>query len=138
MSTAFMLFREEAVGQVGFIDERYFMYSDETDLQYRLKQAGWKIYYLPDLSTIHLGGRSSTPWKRRPMVYRGKLLFFCKHYGLLRTTILRFMFIAASALKVPFWLVLCLLSSREKRARYELASNLEIVRMCLQAPRLLR
>jgi len=132
MSTAFMLFRQQAIAQVGFVDERYFMYSDETDLQYRLKQAGWKIYYLPGLNTIHLGGRSSASWKRRSMVYRGKLLFFYKHYGPLQTTILRFMFIAVSALKVPFWLVVCLLPGLRERARHELASHLEILRMCLQ------
>lgn len=132
MSTAFMLFRQRAVAQVGFVDERYFMYSDETDLQYRLKQAGWKICYLPDLNTVHLGGRSSTPWRRRSMVYRGKLLFFYKHYGPLPTAILRLLFAIVSALKVPVWLIVSLLPGRRNRARHELASFLAILRMCLQ------
>ncbi len=131
MSTAFMLFRREAVAQVGFVDERYFLYSDETDLQYRLKQAGWQIYYLPDLNTVHLGGRSSTSWRRRPMVYRGKLLFFCKHYGPLRTMLLRLMFAASSGLKIPFWLVVSVLPGQRQRARQELTSHRAILQMCL-------
>ncbi len=131
VSGASILLRREAVAHVGFMDERYFMYSDETDLQYRLKQAGWQIYYLPDLNTVHLGGRSSTSWRRRPMVYRGKLLFFCKHYGPLRTMLLRFMFAAASSLKIPFWLVVSVLPGRRQRARQELTSHRAILRLCL-------
>ena len=55
------------------------------------KKAGWKVYYLPDANTIHFGGRSMDRWRRRKMVYRGKMLFYKKNYGLLRTGILRMM-----------------------------------------------
>ena len=131
MSTAFMLFRKEALVNVGFVDERYFLYSDETDLQYRLKQAGWQIFYLPDLNTIHLGGSSSTPWKRRPMVYRGKLLFFCKHYSSVRTTALRLMFGVATGLKIFFWLPVFFIPGKKFRAKQELVSHLAVLRLCL-------
>ena len=132
MSGAFLFLRKKAVAQVGFVDERYFLYSDETDLQYRLKQAGWRIVYLPDVDAIHLGGRSSTPWARRQMVYRGKLLFFRKHRGRWRTAILRLLFAAASGSKLPFWLLVSLLPGRRQRARDELASHAGILRMCFQ------
>ena len=59
------------------------------DLQYRFKKAGWKVYFQPASSIIHFGGRSMDRWKRRKMVYRGKMLFYQKNYGFLRTFLLR-------------------------------------------------
>ncbi len=128
MSTAFMAFRREALEQVGLVDEEYFIYSDETDLQYRLKQAGWKIVYLPDLRTIHFGGKSLTPWRRRHLVYRGKLLFFQKHYGRWRTFLLRLLFAGVSATKLLFWGLVWLLPPLRTRAGKELWSNGQILR----------
>jgi len=131
MSTAFMTFRRDVLEQVGLVDEEYFIYSDETDLQYRLHQTGWKIVYLPDLKTIHFGGRSLTPWRRRHLVYRGKLLFFQKHHAPWRTLILRLLYVAVSGAKVPFWGLAWIVPPWRRRARRELDSNLKIVRMCL-------
>lgn len=131
MSTAFMAFRREALEQVGLVDEDFFIYSDETDLQYRLHQAGWKIVYLPDLQTIHFGGKSLTPWRRRHLVYRGKLLFFQKHYAPWRTLLLRLLYAAISAAKLPLWGLAWLIPPWRRRARNELDSNLKILRMSL-------
>lgn len=40
-------------------DERYFMYSEDTDLSFRVNQAGFKCYYVPVATVIHHGGGSS-------------------------------------------------------------------------------
>lgn len=132
ISSAFMLFRREAIEQVGLVDEAYFLYCDETDLQYRLKQAGWKIYYLPDVETIHLGGGSASSWRRRRLVYRGYLLFFRKHRGALQTMVLRALFAAASGLKLPLWAAASLWPAWREQARRELFSHRDIVHMCFQ------
>lgn len=131
MSTAFMLFRREALDTVNLVDEDYFIYSDETDLQYRLKQAGWKIHYLPELETIHFFGKSLTPWRRRKMMYRGKMLFFSKHYGGPRSAVLRLMFGAFSAVKVLTWGLVSLAPSRRERAMHELRSHLDVLQVSL-------
>lgn len=131
-STAFALFRRDAMASVGMVDEEYFIYSDETDLQYRMRQAGWRMYCLPDVETVHFGGKSLTPWRRRRMLYRGKLLFFGKHYGLFRTAALRVMFGLLSGIKVLFWTVASLVPSLRDRAGHERASHIEIVRLCLR------
>jgi GT2 family glycosyltransferase len=132
MSTAFMNFPRSVLEAVEGMDEVYFIYSDETDLEYRIKQKGWKIYYLPDLETIHFGGKSLNPWRRRRLVYRGILLFFQKHRSRFETLILRGMFVAISGLKLPFWALATLFPNRKERARQELDSNLSILRMCLK------
>ncbi|MCL4396524.1 MAG: glycosyltransferase, partial [Chloroflexi bacterium] len=132
LSTAYMLFRRDALDQVGCVDEEFFIYSDESDLQYRLKKAGWKIYYLPEVKTIHFGGKSLTPWRRRRLVYRGYLLFFKKHYGRLQTVALRGLFAAASFVKLVAWSLLFIQPKMRERAVHELKSNGDIFVMTLK------
>lgn len=48
----------KAASQVGFLDENYFMYHEDIDLCWRLRFAGWKIYYTPHAVWHHFG------WKR--------------------------------------------------------------------------
>ena len=132
MSTAFMTFRREALFGIGLVDEQYFIYSDESDLQLRMRKAGWKIYYLPDLETIHFGGRSLNPWKRRRLVYRGYLLFFTRHRGVFQTVLVRLMFTIICLLKLPFWMVNYMVPERRNLAGEEVRSNWSIIRMCLK------
>ena len=78
-----LLLRRAAVAQVGPMDERFFMYFEEVDLCYRLRQAGWRIVFLPDAIITHLGGRSSrqTPVAARMMMLGSLLRYFRKHRG---------------------------------------------------------
>ncbi len=132
ISTAFMLFRRDALDGVGLVDEEYFIYSDEPDLQYRLKRAGWKIFYSPDLQTIHYGGKSLTPWKRRRMVYRGYLLFFSKHRSIADHLLLRAMFAVTSALKLPLWAFAWTFPKWRARASEEWSADLDVLRMSIR------
>lgn len=130
LSSACLLLRREALDQVGPLDEEYFIYGDEADLQYRLKKAGWEVYYLPDVTTIHYGGRSMDRWRRRKMVYRGKVLFFKKNYGGPATTALRFLLTMLSLGKLAIWSTLSLVPGHRERASKELRSNIDVVKMC--------
>jgi GT2 family glycosyltransferase len=113
------------------LDEEYFIYGDETDLQYRLAKDGWNVYHVPEATTIHFGGRSLDRWRRRRMVYRGKMLFFKKHYGALHHYALRAMLGSVTAAKVGTWLLVWPLPSLKARARRELRSNIEVLRLCV-------
>jgi len=78
---AVLLLRREAVDQVGDFDERFFMFSEETDLCYRMHEGGWKVEFFPDAEFVHVGGASTKPeWGRmyREQL-RGHLLFLSKH-----------------------------------------------------------
>jgi GT2 family glycosyltransferase len=57
-SGSFMLARREALESAGYLDERYFMYSDETDLCRRIKLAGWEIRHLPQMTILHHDGKA--------------------------------------------------------------------------------
>jgi len=52
-SGSFMIARGEALASAGYLDERFFLYSEETDLCLRIKKAGWEIRHLPIMTVLH-------------------------------------------------------------------------------------
>lgn len=59
LSGAFMMVRRKAGEKVSWWDEDYFWYGEDLDFCYRLKRGGWKIMYVPKVSTLHYRGVSS-------------------------------------------------------------------------------
>lgn len=59
LAGAFMLVRREAGEEVGWWDEDYFFYGEDIDFCYSLKEKGWKIYFVPEVSVLHYKGMSS-------------------------------------------------------------------------------
>ena len=89
MVGAFMLVRAEAIQQVGLLDETFFMYGEDLDWAYRIRKAGWKIYYNPQVTVLHIKGASTKHSRRaRYEFYRAMNIFYRKHY----------------AATTPFWL----------------------------------
>jgi hypothetical protein len=77
-----LLLRREVVEQVGGMDEAFPIFFNDVDLCYRIKQAGWKIYFTPDAQVIHYGG-ASTRLVRPQMIresHRSLIKFYEKHY----------------------------------------------------------
>jgi len=130
ISSACLMVRRTALDEIGLLDEAYFIYGDEADLQYRLKQAGWLVYYLPSATIIHFGGRSMNRWSRRKMVYRGKMLFYKKHYGALRTAALRALLGGLSLFKLLWWGIAGALPRWREQAQKEVRSNIDVVKLC--------
>lgn len=56
---AFMLIRGEALAQAGLLDEQFFMYAEDLDLCYRVKQLGWQVWYHAGVTVLHYKGQSS-------------------------------------------------------------------------------
>jgi GT2 family glycosyltransferase len=85
---AFSIIRAEVLDKVGFFDPRFFLYGEEVDLCRRIKEAGYEIWYWPDIVVIHIGGESSRQmrddgagaqvvnWRMR-----STLLYYRKHHG---------------------------------------------------------
>lgn len=74
---ACMIVRKDAMDQVGYLDEVYFFFFEETDWAYRMKQQGWQVYFVPDAKIIHAQGKSAA--KRadaRIMFYRSRYIYF--------------------------------------------------------------
>ena len=79
---AFMMVRAEAIAQVGLMDEQFFMYGEDLDWAYRIRQAGWKVYYNPQVTVLHIK-RASTRQNPRAQIefYRAMEIFYRKHYA---------------------------------------------------------
>jgi GT2 family glycosyltransferase len=88
---AFMLVRATAVDEVGLMDERYFMYSEEVDWCYRFREKGWKIYFYPHVEAVHLGGGSTRRVRAEMLIrlYGSRIEFFRKHHGRLSACLLK-------------------------------------------------
>lgn len=80
---AFMLVRRETIDQVGLLDEDFFMYGEDIDWCYRIKEAGWINYYYPKTKIIHYKGASSRkkPYKIIYEFHRAMYLFHRKHFS---------------------------------------------------------
>jgi GT2 family glycosyltransferase len=81
---ACFMVRQEAIEQVGYMDERFFMYCEEVDWALRMSQAGWKRYFVPEARVTHIWG-ASTEKKNRLMDdihTQSDYKFHYKHYGL--------------------------------------------------------
>lgn len=91
---AFMLVRKETIDEVGMLDETFFMYAEDTDWCYRIKQAGWKNYYYPRTTIMHYKRASSRnkPLKITYEFHRSMVIFYNKHYKQ----------------KYPFWVSWCI------------------------------
>ncbi|NHN34289.1 glycosyltransferase family 2 protein [Paenibacillus agricola] len=79
---AFMLVRKQVLDQVGMLDEEFFMYGEDIDWCYRIKQGGWQIHYYPYTQIVHHKGASSRrkPFKIIYEFHRAMYLFHKKHY----------------------------------------------------------
>jgi GT2 family glycosyltransferase len=77
---ACMLVRRAAVDEVGPLDERFFLFSEETDWCYRFRQAGWRVVFYPGAEAVHVGGAGHGGRMFREQV-RGHLRFLAKHRG---------------------------------------------------------
>jgi hypothetical protein len=59
VSGSFLMFRRQVWEEVGGLDEIFFMYGEDLDYCYRIKKAGWKVYYVPYTKAIHYKGESA-------------------------------------------------------------------------------
>lgn len=70
-----LLLRRATLQDVGIFDENFPMFFNDVDLCYRIKQAGWKIYYYPDAQVLHHKGAATRQVKRR-MIWLSHVAFF--------------------------------------------------------------
>jgi N-acetylglucosaminyl-diphospho-decaprenol L-rhamnosyltransferase len=79
---AFMLLRREAIQRAGLLDEDFFMYGEDLDWAYRITQAGWKVYYNPAVTVLHVKRAASRhSRKAQREFYRAMRIFYHKHYA---------------------------------------------------------
>jgi GT2 family glycosyltransferase len=78
-----LMIRRAAVEDIGLMDESYFMYNEETDWCYRLRQKGWGVWVDPSTEIVHYGGQSSSKASSQSARHlrNSKRRYFSKYYG---------------------------------------------------------
>ena len=80
-SGAFMLVRGMAIEQAGLLDEEFWMYGEDLDWAFRIKQRGWKVMYYPAVTVLHIKRASSRQSARAKYEFeRAMWVFYRKHY----------------------------------------------------------
>ncbi|MFA5047528.1 MAG: glycosyltransferase family 2 protein [Patescibacteria group bacterium] len=89
VSGAALIIRRDVFKQAGGWDEKFFMYMEDTDLCWRVKEMGHKVSLCSQARIIHLGGKSiDQDRQRRKYYFKSQNYFFYKHYGLLVLVVL--------------------------------------------------
>jgi GT2 family glycosyltransferase len=80
---AAVVLRREALDEVGLFDEGFFLYSEEVDLQTRLRRAGWEVHYFPLVSVVHHESQFSAdiPERRINEMWRSRHRYWQKHHS---------------------------------------------------------
>jgi GT2 family glycosyltransferase len=78
---AYMLARREALFGAGFMDERFFLFSDEPDLCLRIRQAGWKIIHTPAMTIVHHAGKAGVKPRLVAQEAFARRLYAEKHFA---------------------------------------------------------
>ncbi len=81
LSGSCMMVRRQTIDAVGLLDEDYFMYGEDIDWCFRIRAAGWKIYYVPTTEIIHFRGESGRAEPLRVLYHKSKAMstFVSKH-----------------------------------------------------------
>ena len=80
-SGSFMLARREAIESAGFLDERFFMYSEETDLCRRIRAAGWEVRHVPWMTILHHGAEVSVDPRIESLSAHYRMVYARKHFS---------------------------------------------------------
>ncbi len=118
---AFMLIRPDAWREASGFDPHYFMYNEDVDLNFRLRRAGWRVVFAPNVRvTHHLGASSSADWQKRARMVsaynESRFYFFSRFHGPAAGKKLRAYCLLGAAIRLTGWRVLSLVrsSARDK------------------------
>ena len=82
VSGACLLIRRDALERAGFLDERFFMYTEDIDLCAAVRAQGKRVLFVPTVEVVHLRGRSAAtaPRATRALYRRSHVAFYEKHH----------------------------------------------------------
>jgi GT2 family glycosyltransferase len=118
---AFLMLRGKTLREVGPLDERFFLYSEEADWCYRCRSRGWSVHHLPDMAVTHFGADRGSP-ELVAQLSHSKALFAKKHFGRGRAAGMRLAIATGHALRIAMLAPVALVRPRvRQRIRREVA-----------------
>lgn len=119
-SGSFMLARMEAIQSGGFLDERFFIYSEETDFALRIRKAGWRVRHLPQVEIVHYVGKAGWKENVEAQYAYARILYAAKNFSSLHRLLFRAAVVLRYLLRYP------LFATRDKSARRALGRGLRV------------
>ena len=83
VSGSCMVIKRRVINEIGYFDERYFAYQEDSDYCLMAISKGWKILYFPDVQVIHkggAGGSNTVPMRAIFEWHKSYYLFYKKHF----------------------------------------------------------
>lgn len=106
LSGQYMLIRKKAIVQIGYFDNRFFLYFEDVDLCRRLRKNNWEVVYLPVGGVVQNG---ISKWKENVRItqslipyMRSLYRFFLKHNGRMYTIVAWFVAAFSAVITIPF------------------------------------
>ena len=105
LSGCFLMTRKDVLREVGFLDERFFFFGEETDWCLRCRQAGHELRYAPVADVVHLGGASATRLEaRRDLLLTSSFIaLHRKHFGRLSAALVWITLLFFNASRFVYW-----------------------------------
>ncbi|MCX7765317.1 MAG: glycosyltransferase family 2 protein, partial [Candidatus Sumerlaeia bacterium] len=132
---ACILLPANTMREVGYLDEQFFMYAEDADLCYRIRQTGKKIYYLPDVFIYHFHKGTSRKFLQFTFVqlFRSLLLYHYKHSSLLnRLTIRLFILVDMIIRFFIYGLLWTITFGRKTEHRQRLKATLQVIGLVIK------
>jgi GT2 family glycosyltransferase len=109
-----LMVRAEVLTRLGVLDEQFFMYFEETDWCYRMRENGGEVWIEPAARVIHFGGSDAGHYDARRLVHyhRSLLQFYRKHYSSASQIALRAVLILRSFVRILVWFAFLILQPR--------------------------
>jgi len=123
LTGAFLLVKRQVFDKINGFDKDFFMYAEEVELLYRVKKAGFRVFFWPGAKTIHLKGKSSKKGFEKAVLgeYKGLVKFYKKHKKDWQKNLLYVQLRLGALLRV---LIFGILKKERKRKVYEKAFRL--------------
>jgi GT2 family glycosyltransferase len=100
-----LVVRQSAIERVGLLDEQFFMYFEETDWCFRIKQAGGSVMYVPQAEIVHFGGGEKAHYdEQRVLHFHSSLFrFYAKHHTPAKGLVMKAIVALRSLIRIVFW-----------------------------------
>ena len=131
-----MLFNAEALSEVGYLDENFYIFYEDADICKRLSDAGWNIYYYPKIKLVHYYGKSQKSGileEFKTAYDKSRFRYFLKHKSIVQFLILKFLILLIDFLKLLKWSLLFILfkkTVRSQEIKRKLTISLIGIRTC--------
>lgn len=115
---ACLLISRAALEATGGFDERFFMYCEDMDLCKRIREAGYRLRYLPEPSAIHHWGKSTAqlPAAMLREAYKSRVYYFQKHFPGWGSSVAHWMALRELAMRRLFFCLLAWVPSRRQQS----------------------